>query len=120
MTEICFTPARKLASLIRSRKLSATEVMKAFIAQIERVNPKGQRHRHVPARIKRSAQAKATGQERRAAQGILAGLPIAFKDLVPTKGIRTTLWLAWCSSDNVAQPRITRSSSGSPAPKVRS
>ncbi len=40
MTDICFTPARKLASLVRSRKLSATEVMKAFIAQIERVNPK--------------------------------------------------------------------------------
>ena len=40
MTDICFTPAKKLARLIRSRKLSATEVMKAFIAQIERVNPK--------------------------------------------------------------------------------
>ena len=40
MTDICFTPAKKLASLVRGRKLSATEVMKAFIAQIERVNPK--------------------------------------------------------------------------------
>ena len=39
-SKICFTPARKLASLIKARKLSATEVMKAFIAQIERVNPK--------------------------------------------------------------------------------
>ena len=40
MTDICFTPATKLAQLIRRRKLSATEVMQAFIAQIERVNPK--------------------------------------------------------------------------------
>ena len=31
---------KRLARLIRSRKLSATEVMKAFIAQIEHVNPK--------------------------------------------------------------------------------
>ena len=38
--DLCFTPARTLARLIRTRKVSATEVMRAFIAQIERVNPK--------------------------------------------------------------------------------
>ena len=36
MNELCFTPARKLAQLVRARKLSATEVMQDFIAQIER------------------------------------------------------------------------------------
>ncbi|HLS87037.1 MAG TPA: amidase, partial [Burkholderiales bacterium] len=40
MNDLCFTPARTLARLLRTRKLSATELMKAFIAQIERVNPK--------------------------------------------------------------------------------
>ena len=40
MKDICFTPARKLAQLIHARKLSATEVMQAFIAQVERANPK--------------------------------------------------------------------------------
>ena len=38
-TELCFTPARKLVQMIRARKLSATELTRAFIAQIERVNP---------------------------------------------------------------------------------
>ena len=38
--ELCFTPARKLAQMLRARKLSATELLKAFIGQIERVNPK--------------------------------------------------------------------------------
>jgi Asp-tRNA(Asn)/Glu-tRNA(Gln) amidotransferase A subunit family amidase len=38
--EIVFTPATRLARLIRGRKLSAVEVMKAFIAQVERVNPR--------------------------------------------------------------------------------
>jgi len=38
--EICFTGVRKLARLIRSRKLSATEAMRAFIARVERLNPK--------------------------------------------------------------------------------
>ena len=40
MTDLCFTPAAKLARLLRARKLSASELMQAFIAQIERVNPK--------------------------------------------------------------------------------
>jgi amidase len=38
--ELCYTPAVRLARLLRARKLSATEVMRAFIGQIERVNPK--------------------------------------------------------------------------------
>src|SRR5947209_20337251 len=38
--ELCFTGARALARLLRARKVSATEVMQAFIAQIERVNPR--------------------------------------------------------------------------------
>ena len=37
MNDIVFQPARKLARLLRTRKLSTVEVMKAFIAQVERV-----------------------------------------------------------------------------------
>ena len=40
MNELVFQSAKKLARLIRSRKLSAHEVMEAYIAQIERVNSK--------------------------------------------------------------------------------
>ena len=39
MTDLCFTGARKLARLMRSRKLSAAELMRAYIAKIERINP---------------------------------------------------------------------------------
>jgi len=39
MEDICFTPAKKLAQLLHARKLSAAEVMRAFIERIERVNP---------------------------------------------------------------------------------
>jgi len=38
--DLCFASAKQLARLIRTRKVSATEVMRAFIAQVERVNPK--------------------------------------------------------------------------------
>ena len=40
MRKISLSARQKLARLIRTRKLSAVEVMQAFIAQIERVNPK--------------------------------------------------------------------------------
>ncbi len=88
MENICFTPARKLASLIRTRRLSATEVMKAFIAQIERVNLKVNA---IVTFLPEEAlkQAKALDRKNSAA-GPLAGLPVAYKDLVPTKGVRTT------------------------------
>ena len=90
MKEICFLPARKLASLIRGRKLSATEVMRAFIAQIERVNPKVNA---IVTFLPELALAGAKRFDRNFKSNkskALAGLPIAYKDLVATKGIRTT------------------------------
>src|SRR5437773_6315458 len=82
--EICFTPARQLARLIRARKLSATEVVNAFIAQIERVNPKVNAIvTFTPELALKKAKSADRGKP-------LAGLPIAYKDLVPTKDVRTT------------------------------
>ena len=90
MTEICFTSARKLASLVRSRKLSATEVMKAFIAQIERVNPKVNAIVTFLPEVALAAAKKFDRNFKTNKSKQLAGLPIAYKDNVPTRGIRTT------------------------------
>ncbi|MGH8748527.1 MAG: amidase family protein, partial [Burkholderiales bacterium] len=88
MNDILFQPAKKLARLIRSRKLSALEVMKAHIAQIERLNPK---LNAIVTFLPEQALKQARAMDRRGARpGPLTGLPIAYKDLVPTKGIRTT------------------------------
>lgn len=93
MTDLCFTGARKLARLICSRKLSAAELMRATIAQIERVNPQVNA---IVTFLPERALAQAKALDRRLARprtadvGPLAGLPIAYKDLVATKGIRTT------------------------------
>jgi amidase len=86
--DLCFASARKLARLIRTRKLSAAEVMRAFIAQIERVNP---RVNAIVTFLPEEALKQAKALDRtQASPGSLAGLPIAYKDLVPTKGVRTT------------------------------
>jgi amidase len=92
--EIVFASARWLARRIRSRELSALEVVRAFIARIERTNPVVNA---IVTFVPEQALAAARALDRRLARrksapppGPLAGLPIAYKDLVPTRGIRTT------------------------------
>jgi amidase len=86
--DLCFSGARRLAQMIRARKVSASEVMRAFIARIERVNPKVNA---IVTFLPEQALKEAKKLERKGARfGPLAGLPIAYKDLVETKGIRTT------------------------------
>jgi amidase len=93
MNELCFESARRLARLIRTRKLSSAEVLKAYIGQIERVNPKVNAIvTFLPEQALKAARAldRELARPRTARPGPLAGLPIAYKDLVSTKGIRTT------------------------------
>ena len=87
-SELCFTGAAKLARLIRARKVSAAEVMRAFIAQVERVNPKVNAIvTFLPEQALKEAKAL---DRKKGAKPTRAGLPIAYKDLVETKGVRTT------------------------------
>src|SRR4051812_8353957 len=89
MSEIPFLPAVELARYLREGKLSAVEVTRAFIAQVERVNPS------VNAIVTFTPEAALEAAQRiddtpMDLRGPLAGLPIAFKDVVPTQGVRTT------------------------------
>jgi len=87
-TDLCFLPAKSLARLLRTRKLSRAEVMRAFIAQVERVNPKVNA---IVTFLPEPALKKAKLLDKTRDQSLpLAGLPIAYKDLIPTKGVRTT------------------------------
>lgn len=91
MSEICFQTATELARRIHARELSAREVMQAHLAQIERLNPQVNAIVTLLPELAMDGAAAADEATARGDQlGPLHGLPIAHKDLVPTKGIRTT------------------------------
>ena len=89
--EICFLPATELTHRMRTRDISVREVMDAHLAQIERLNP---RVNAIVTLLPEQAVRQATAADERLAQGEelgpLHGLPVAHKDLVLTRGIRTT------------------------------
>jgi amidase len=92
MTEqLCFTDATELAARIARRDVSVTEVVRAHLAQIERVNAKVNAVVTLTAeRALEDARAKDAALARGERPGPLFGLPVVHKDLVPTRGIRTT------------------------------
>jgi amidase len=90
--DLCFMSARELAMFIRSRKLSAREVMAAYLKQIDRVNPT---INAIVAKLDDDkCLALADEADRRMARrervGPLHGLPIAFKDLEAADGFPWT------------------------------
>src|SRR5256714_8369812 len=91
VSSICFMSAVEMARLIRAKKLSAREALAAHLKQIERVNPKVNAIVTLVAEPATEAAAKADEmQAHNATLGPLHGLPVAHKDLLDTKDIRTT------------------------------
>jgi amidase len=89
---LCFMSGRELAGLIRSRQVSAREVMTAYLKQIERLNPS---LNAIVAKLDdRSCLALADEADRALANhqsvGPLHGLPWAFKDLEAAVGFPFT------------------------------
>src|SRR5881394_1422035 len=91
MRDLTFTPAVELVKLYRTRKTSPLEVMASLLARIDAVNP------DVNA-IVTLARESALWDARRATAALkrgaplppLFGVPVAIKDVTPTRGLRTT------------------------------
>jgi amidase len=90
-SQLCFTGAVEMAQLIRAKKLSAREALDAHLKQIDRVNPKVNAIVTLVAEMAAEAAARADEMQARGEKlGPLHGLPVAHKDLLETRGIRTT------------------------------
>src|SRR5881296_1248044 len=84
MSDLCFLTAVELADRIRRRQVSVTEVVRAHLAQIERVNPRVNAIVTLTAeRALDDAAGKDTALARGDAPGPLFGSPI-YRDHVPT------------------------------------
>jgi amidase len=90
-SSLCFTSAMEMARLIRTKKISAREVLAEHLKQIERVNPKVNAIVTLVPEMAAADAAKADEiQARGETLGTLHGLPVAHKDLFVTRGVRTT------------------------------
>ena len=89
--EILFKPASELSGLIKARKLSPVEVVHACLAQIEAMNPAVNAFLTVTGE-RALAEARVAERDivRGRYRGPLHGIPYAPKDLLATKGVRTT------------------------------
>jgi amidase len=92
LAELCFKDAVDLARMIRDKEVSASEVMTAFLSQIEQVNPKVNAVCSFIGEEAALNAAKKAGEKLAKGEpvGPLHGLPHAVKDLALTDGIRTT------------------------------
>ena len=87
----CFRSAADLARAIAAREITAVEVMEAHLARIAQVNPTlNAIVTLLPDDARRGAEAADAALARGESVGPLHGLPVAHKDLTPTRGIRTT------------------------------
>jgi amidase len=88
---LCFMSAVEMAQLIRAKKLSAREALAEHLKQIDLVNPKVNAIVTLVREMAAEDAARADEmQARNETLGPLHGLPVAHKDLLDTRGIRTT------------------------------
>ena len=89
--DLCYTPATDLAELIRRRELSPVELIDNAFARIEQVDPKLNAFCALyPEEAREKAKAAEAAVMRGDDLGPMHGLPIAIKDMTPTKGKVTT------------------------------
>jgi aspartyl-tRNA(Asn)/glutamyl-tRNA(Gln) amidotransferase subunit A len=89
--ELCYMPATEMVAAIKAKRVSPVEVVDAVLARIDRLNPRLNAYCTVTREEARAAARAAEAAVMRGdATGILHGVPVSVKDLVVTKGVRTT------------------------------
>ncbi len=90
--ELSWLPATTLAGMVRRKKVSPVEIVNAILARIEALNPVLNAFVTLTAdQARREARAAERALGKRGARlGPLHGVPFSVKDLVITRGVRTT------------------------------
>ncbi|MDH3500528.1 MAG: amidase family protein, partial [Acidimicrobiia bacterium] len=92
MSDVLFESALVQAGMLRRGEISSRELVALHFARIEQVNPAlNAIVTTTPELALEQAAAADAAHARGESVGVLHGLPIAHKDLVATKGIRTTM-----------------------------
>lgn len=90
-TTLCYTSAVQQAEMVRQREISPVEIVEAYLARIEAVNPLINAYCTVAPEQARAAAKDAESKVQRGEElGLLHGVPVSIKDLTETAGIRTT------------------------------
>ena len=90
-SDLAYTSATELARMIRAKQISAVEVMRATLARAEKVQAACNCFITLcPERALADAAAADQAVTRGAALGPLHGVPFHVKDMINTKGVRTT------------------------------
>jgi Asp-tRNA(Asn)/Glu-tRNA(Gln) amidotransferase A subunit family amidase len=101
LEDLAFWPVRDLAELIRSKKVSSTELTKMYLERLKKYGPKLEcvitlTEERALARAKQADDEISKGKYR----GLLHGIPYGAKDLLAVKGYKTT-WGAMPYKDQV-------------------
>ena len=99
--DLCFLSAIDAANAIRQKRLSPVTLVNAIIDRIDRIDPKLNAF-CTPAfdSARQTAKVAEAAVKRGDKLGPLHGVPVAVKDVVATRGIRTT-WGSRLNADNV-------------------
>ena len=103
MTDIAFLPAKRLASLIRRRKIGCLELLEHYLARVERYNPALNAiiATDLPA-ARRRARAADRALAKGESWGPLHGVPMTVKDSFDVAGLPTT-WGVPDYKDSIAR-----------------
>ena len=91
MTELCDRSGEELIGLLRNKEVSAVEIAESSLARIEAVDDKTKSFLEVTGDLARE-QARAVDERFASGEQMwtVAGIPLALKDVLTTKGITTT------------------------------
>ena len=89
--DICFMSACDMKEKIKTQELSSLEITETIIERIEKINPIVNAYCTTTFDIARDLAKKADDAVKKGEKlGILHGIPTSIKDLIETKGVRTT------------------------------